>query len=515
MRSVVFLAPCFLLACSGADFGVGGDTPDSTSEDAADDSSLVAEAGEETATDASLETTESDAADGSTVDASAMETAGDSGSDTADVCVKNACGGCLPLVGMPGDPCPSCGGKLACVGTDKLECDSTTPKNACGGCSVLATPPGGTCGVCATGKYVCNGTDATKCADPVTGPAPMTACGTCKTKKVICDATSAGGTKCEGDDANACGGCGTLSPALGGVCGVCSGGTYVCDSMTKATKCSDPVPAGSPAVGSACGTCGTLKYACAGDKKSVVCPADDANECGGCMHLVNKPGATCGYCTSGSYVCNGKEATKCNDPVTTPPGTVCGICSKSKYACSGSTTACAMPDDRNTVDDILCYAPKVVLGMIRTQPSYPYYYALWFTTQRAGAVTGFTLQIGRTLKDATVTDPGSFTIRLIKGTPTLTPLASDVLATTTISGDISTTSAVPVTLSAPTASLPAGTALYVELTHNSLRFDYQIRGDDIESPSKTDLWVAGPGDTAYKLLPSVDPGLSVQMKGCY
>ncbi|MGZ3472965.1 MAG: hypothetical protein ACXWUG_00750 [Polyangiales bacterium] len=500
MRALAAFLPVFLIACSGSDFGVSEGAPeDATSDGTSDDTSTSSE----TSSDTAAETIE-------------------------ETCVKNACGGCTMLVGKPGDPCVSCGGKLVCKGTDSLECDSTAPKNACGGCSMLAVAPDTVCGVCMTGKYVCDGTDATKCSDPVSGPMPMSACGTCGTKKVICDPTAMGGTKCQGDDANACGGCGDLSPAPGGTCGVCGSGTYVCDPATKGTptaktKCDDPVAASSPKVGDACGTCKTLKYACSTDKKSVVCSAtDDTNGCGGCGTLSPALGASCGVCAGGTYVCDpatkGTTAakTKCNDPVTIALGTVCGVCSKSKYACSGGTTACALPDERTDGTDVL----STVGGNHFFSLTAGNMYGIAFKTPRIGAVTGFTFEIFRYDADLSA-EQGTFRVRLIKGAPTTSPVLTDVVATFNIPPDslyLTGTGGphvISLTLPTPTAVLPAGTPMFVEFTYSSFKYNFELSGGTPPTTSLVDVLIGGAPGTTYVVDNAHDSPLKITMTGCY
>jgi hypothetical protein len=495
MRTLAAFFPCLLLACSGADFGVSGDP---------EDTSVSSETGDETGSDTASDT--------------ATDTATDSGADT---CVKNACGGCEALVGKPGDACPSCGGKLVCKGTDSNECDSTAPKNECGGCSMLAIAKGTVCGVCMTGSYVCDGTDSTKCKDPVTGAAPMSACGTCGTKKVVCDATATGGTKCEGDDANECGGCGPLAHSTTEKCGVCMGGTYACDPLTKdRTRCDDPVPS-TTKPGDACGKCMTLKLACAGDGKSLVCPmmGNDANECGGCavkFTAANKPMAACGAC-GGKYVCNGTDATKCTDNNPVPLATKCGMyCSASSYMCSSGQTVCTANDDRKDGVDTLAAAKNSPMWTFDNSSPY----AISFATQRLGAITSFTVSMFRYDETGSAPDPGNVRFRLIKGAPTTTPAVSDVLATINIPGDkiLDTGSGaydLTITLTTPTAIFPAATPLYIEIQEDSFRYNYAIAGGTPAAVSKVDWWYPSTAPGGYDTYKAADPLLKVGMTGCF
>jgi hypothetical protein len=488
-RFALLFASSWLLACSGGDFGVG-DVADTSS----DDTSVASETSAETEVDG-----------GST----------DSASE-ADTCVTNACGGCTVLVGKPGDPCQSCGGKLKCKGTDALECDSAGPKNACGGCSVLANAKDSPCGVCMTGSYVCNGTDDTKCNDPVTGPMPGSACGCGTALHVICDATAPGGTRCEGDDHNKCGGCGTLTPALDTACGVCGSGKYACDAtMVGKTACVDPVPPGSPMKGTACGTCKTHVYDCAPDGKSIICKGGDVdtNACGGCSALPFAKDSACGVC-GGTYACNGSNAVKCTDANPVPLSTKCGYCGTSTQKCDTATkqTVCAKPDDRVDGVDKLAEVSggpaRTILANDRA--------AISFKTPRAGAVNGFIIELFRYDASSSAM-PGVLRFRLILGTPATPATASDVLATIDVPTTAVTSGFQQLSVKFPsaTANYPAGTAMYVEMTNLSYAYNWGLSGGTPPTPSLVDEWHSPAGTSSYLTITDHDPFFRLTMTGCY
>lgn len=82
------------------------------------------------------------------------------------------------------------------------------------------------------------------------------------------------------------------------------------------------------------------------------------NACAGCKVLEFPPGTSCGACGSGKYVCDGKESTKCNDPITTPPETACGTCKTLKLKCApdGLSTKCP-GDDANACGGCTVLSP--------------------------------------------------------------------------------------------------------------------------------------------------------------
>jgi hypothetical protein len=113
------------------------------------------------------------------------------------------CGACVPLGGVPGEPCGVCeSGAWTCEGLGEIACVGDIGEaglNACGGCSDLATSIGESCGECGTGMWTCDGLDA-----------------------AICAGVGEGST-------NACGGCSSLDGSPGDRCGACSSGLLACD----------------------------------------------------------------------------------------------------------------------------------------------------------------------------------------------------------------------------------------------------------------------------------------------
>ncbi len=81
------------------------------------------------------------------------------GGHDSGICTTNPCGGCVQLMGRPGDSCGECG-QYACDGLDSLLCDEGTG-NACSGCVALPQQPGDVCESC--GEVVCDGIDAVRC----------------------------------------------------------------------------------------------------------------------------------------------------------------------------------------------------------------------------------------------------------------------------------------------------------------------------------------------------------------
>lgn len=412
-----------VLGCSGGDFGVapGADVDAAGADaDAADDTST---------------STSDDAGD----DTTPLADGGDTGATCA---TTNACGGCATLTGAPGDAC-GCGGALACAGIDALECLGSKPKNPCGGCAELANPPESPCGgACGSAKYACDGEDATKCVDPVTTPAP--------------------GTKC--------------------------------------------------------GTCNTLEWACKPDKLSTACPGDDANACGGCtkLDLAKLPGAACGKCASGKFVCAAsKEATQCADPVTTPaPLTKCGYCGTSAYKCNAGADAtyCEQPDDRVTGTDTFyaTYSERLFGVLSKEEPSL----AISFKTKRAGSIGELSLAFQRFDQTPGMV-PSSLRFRLIKGTPTLTPAAGDVLATISVPGDTVPDVPGPITLKLPVATpnLPAGTALWIDVADASERFNFELHGGKTGGPTDVALWFRE--SSGWTKVANVWPYLTASGLGCF
>lgn len=155
--------------------------------------------------------------------------------------------------------------------------------------------------------------------------------------------------------------CWTGDASSAGV-GVCLNGTETCQSNAKFGPC---VGAGTPRAE----VCDGLDNDCDGEPDDGV-----SNPCGGCTALSEEPGARCGDC--GSFVCNGGEATLCEDPglnacdvcgpeldalgrpCVLPDGGVCGV-----HVCSstGQELECIQSGDQDsdTVLDTCDNCPDV------------------------------------------------------------------------------------------------------------------------------------------------------------
>lgn len=390
------------------------------------------------------------------------------------------------------------------AGGDETAVDTGVPEgctlNACGGCTVLDHDPGSSCGgICGAARWTCKGYDAVECVDPFSGPLPKAKCGTCKTMEYACepDGKSA---KCSGEDANACGGCMTLSPAKGDACGVCGGGTYGCNG-TEATKCDDPVAA-DKAPEKACGACSTGKYACDGvGKTKCVDPVTHA------------PSTACGVCGSGQWACGGAGGdTKCNDPVTVAIGTVCGTCGTSTYQCTGSTpgskTACLKEDDRKLSSD--AFYSTFDTQVFTLSPAAPH--MIGFTMQRIGAISDVELGILR-FDSSPSSLYGSLTIRLLRDTPTST----DVLATLSYPAELlpATLATVKLTLPAPTPVLPKGTRVYIEVSDTSGRYNFAIMGGAPTGPAHLSAYYKDSTSGTFVEYSTSDPYLKIYENGCF
>jgi hypothetical protein len=192
-------------------------------------------------------------------------------------------------------------------------------------------------------------------------------------------------------------------------------------------------------------------------------------------------------------------------------------CNASSYMCSSGQTVCASLDDRKDGTDTLASAKNSPMWTLNTGEPF----AISFTTQRLGAITGFTVSMFRYNESGTATDAGTVRFRLIKGTPTTSPLVSDVLATITVPGDkIFDTGGVTsydlaLTLTTPTAILPAGTSMYIEVEENSFMYNYAIAGGTPATVSKTDWWFPSSAPSGYDVYKTADPFLKVSETGCF
>ncbi|TVQ96247.1 MAG: hypothetical protein EA398_16295 [Deltaproteobacteria bacterium] len=291
---------------------------------------------------------------------------------TADTEPENACGGCGPLPGEPGDGCGFCGnGAWACQADGTMTCEGADAPNACGGCEAVQGTPGEACGEEA--RWLCDGTSLS-CTPRSSGAlnacggvqaldaTPGEACGTCGKGVAFCASFEA--TACSVPDAeqeNACGGCAALPGREGDACGDCGDGTLACSDDGEALTCEGAEQVrnacGGCGValdnepGTDCGTCGTWECAssmtvrCRGEADlntdaencgfcNNACLAGDScvdgecafiNACGGEAELDGTPGEECGSC--GTWACDGEEAVACEgDTDLQTDGENCGTC---------------------------------------------------------------------------------------------------------------------------------------------------------------------------------------------
>lgn len=283
---------------------------------------------------------------------------------------------------------------------------------------------------------------------------------------------------------NACGTCTALSAAPGAACGGC--GKYECAADGESVVCKDPGTNAcggcgtlAAAPGTACGTCGTSSYACSADKKTTACTKpDDRNLCGGCTTLANAPGGLCGVC--GTYTCSADmTTTTCVDVATTGSGPAYG---------PGSVTPVSPGLSTNS-------------------------YAFAFTLGTRGQITNVALRI-----QWMVATPGTARVDIYQGTPggAATLLGSSIVDATTMPGYSPAADIAPgftnFTLSSPTTSLPAGTAVYVQVSRASGSNTYRVWGSASGGPATLSSWnYSG----SWSSLDPFDPAILVDMKGCF
>jgi hypothetical protein len=332
--------------------------------------------------------------------------------------VKNACGGCLALDGLPGDACADCG-TLACDGPDALRCTPSAPapgsdctgdngcpgqyvceagavrcdfpdKNECGACggpavANLGSPcsNGGCNGVleCNTAGdgSTCNALPKNECGvcggPAVTGINTSCTSGTC-TGKRVCN-TAGNGTLCQAPGANECGVCGGAAvPGLNQSCTGANGcaGTTSCNSAGTGTVCVAPTKNNCGAcaatdIPNLNGTCtatntcpGTM--ICSADGKSGICSTTQTvNECGLCGGPpVTGLGTDCTTTAGcpGKLVCSAaKTGTECSGVGANN----CGACGKPDVAnigqlCTSAAGCAGTYECSPTKDSAVCNAPS-------------------------------------------------------------------------------------------------------------------------------------------------------------
>jgi alpha-tubulin suppressor-like RCC1 family protein len=230
--------------------------------------------------------------------------------------------------------------------------------NACGGTTELVERVGAPCGDCGDGALICDGEEDLEClggrrANVCGGCSPMPhavgdLCGTCGQGRWQCGAS--GGLVCVGDlPTNECGGCSTLDHTRHFVCEAGSQqGLWRCADPNN-LRCVGPgrnacggtaALAGRP--GAACGRCDGGRWVCY-SADQVVCdqPETGVNACGGCALLEEQVGVACGQC-GGVWECDGINRIRCSQTINVCgscgelaviPGTPCG--NGQIYACQG------------------------------------------------------------------------------------------------------------------------------------------------------------------------------------
>ena len=272
---------------------------------------------------------------------------------------ENACGGCGGIAVEIGAGCGFCGdGVWTCdaANPDLPNCVGETPQNSCGGCTALPGMEGESCS--ADGFFLCVTEEELACVGPgqnacggfsALGEALGGPCGECGAGRFVCDGVDT--VRCEeaAEPRNACGGCGTLPNRLGDACGDCDG-SWTCDpSNIDGLVCSQ--------TRNVCGSCGSpgsgaLGEACTGGRLvcgtdgQLSCESSDRNLCGGTTALSAEPGTDCGSC-GGVNICAGLERVVCigSAPVNgcggcgflpAFPGTFCGV--DHTWECNGDGT---------------------------------------------------------------------------------------------------------------------------------------------------------------------------------
>jgi hypothetical protein len=173
------------------------------------------------------------------------------------------CSGTCATLASDGNNCGTCG--HACPAAETCQssacaCPSTSSPNFCGSVCTNTQTDTSNCGscshacpsaqTCAAGTCTCpSSVNPTLCGTACTNTQTDSSnCGSCgKTCTVTGQQCSGGACGCPGGQivcgsvcqtANACGGCGTLSPGPNTKCGTC--GTYVCSADKTSVSCNDP-----------------------------------------------------------------------------------------------------------------------------------------------------------------------------------------------------------------------------------------------------------------------------------
>ena len=180
---------------------------------------------------------------------------------------------------------------------------------------------------------------------------PGDSCGECGVGVLVCG-TEGNELQCVGSESlNACGGCGPLDAAPGDACGLC--GRWACESAdTLACEESTNVCGGCRAI-EGCASddeCRDVEVCSCTGPDTAECIRADRNACGGFSTLDNQPGAICGPCGIGRFVCEGSDETACRgasdgdcacvDGITVV-GSGCGSCGGSVWQCVDADLSCS------------------------------------------------------------------------------------------------------------------------------------------------------------------------------
>lgn len=277
--------------------------------------------------------------------ADAADAASDSREDIRDDVDEDAFARCRAgeeqfidgLSAREGDAC-GCEGTLVCGLDGVLTCIGEAEPNACGGCGILPGVQNETCGSCG-GKWVCDDDGNMECDDD----GLTNACGGCGPLTDFDDEPSEPGTPC------------VLPDDSTGIVRCASPVTTAC-FLPDSNECGgDGALTGNP--GAPCGTCGGGRFVCNGPN-AVLCTLESllVNECDGCGKLDGAEGDPCG-CSgqkqcgeNGQLTCQNDSTNACGgcSTLTREPGTECGngalvVCaSQDTVECRSDNTTCEL-----------------------------------------------------------------------------------------------------------------------------------------------------------------------------
>jgi len=196
-------------------------------------------------------------------------------------------------------------------------------------------------------------------------------------------------------------------------------------------------------------------------------------------------------------------------PLSKEPKTPCGVCMTSQTVCDGTTNVkCEKPDDRTDGrDEYFKGYDGNGLTLSGTDSV-----AISFLLMHAGSPTSLTLAMQR-YDVSPGTTVGNLQVRLIKGTPTTTVEASNVLASSLIAATLipDTPNTIVVVLPA-IAPMAKGTPLWIEITDHSELSNFAING---AAGTLSDLRFFFSSGSGYMEKTGLDPYLVVGMKACF